>query len=77
VYADKGRQEAIVRQSDLAWTLVRPMVLNNKPATGQVRALVDLAEVHGGSISRGDLAHFVVEELTGRQWVKQAPLIKG
>lgn len=75
VYADKDRQEAIVRRSELEWTLVRPMVLNDKPATGDVRALIDLAEVHGGSISRGDVARFVVRELTEGRWSGQAPLI--
>jgi putative NADH-flavin reductase len=31
VYADKNRQEAIVRASGLDWVLVRPSVLNDKP----------------------------------------------
>jgi putative NADH-flavin reductase len=76
VYDDKDRQEAVVRGSDLDWTLVRPMVLTNKPPSGHVQAQVDLTNVHGGSISRADVAHFVVEELTTRRWLKQAPLIK-
>jgi putative NADH-flavin reductase len=76
VYADKDRQEAIVRQSNLDWTLVRPMVLTNAPATGKVRATVDLRAVHGGTISRADVAEFVVAELTMGKWAKQAPLIR-
>jgi putative NADH-flavin reductase len=76
VYADKDRQEAIVRRSNLDWTLVRPMVLTNKPATGHVRAQVDLADIHGGSIPRGDVARFVVDELRERRWSMQAPLIR-
>jgi uncharacterized protein YbjT (DUF2867 family) len=76
VYADKDRQEEIIRRSNLDWTLVRPMVLTDKPATGQVRAVVDLAGIHGGSVSRGDVARFVVAELTDRHWTKQAPLIR-
>lgn len=31
VYADKNRQEAIIKGSDVDWTIVRPSVLNNKP----------------------------------------------
>jgi putative NADH-flavin reductase len=31
VYADKDRQEAIIKESSLDWTIVRPSVLNNKP----------------------------------------------
>lgn len=76
VYEDKDRQEAIVRASNLDWTLVRPMVLTDKPPTGHVRALTDLSGVHGGEISRADVARFVVLELTTGRWSGQAPLIK-
>ena len=38
VYDDKNRQEDVVRASKLDWVLVRPVVLNDKPATGTVRA---------------------------------------
>lgn len=76
VYADKDRQEAIVRRSNLDWTLVRPMVLTDKPATNKVEALIDLARVHGGTIARSDVAKFIVEELSERRWLRQAPLIR-
>jgi putative NADH-flavin reductase len=47
VYADKNRQEAIIRDSGLDWVLVRPSVLNDK-ARHDPRA-------HGSRpISRGD-----------------------
>src|SRR5205085_8760728 len=49
VYADKNRQEAIVRDSALDWVLVRPSVLNDKPGRGSIRALTDLSDYHGGS----------------------------
>jgi uncharacterized protein YbjT (DUF2867 family) len=32
VYEDKDRQEDAIRGSTLDWTIVRPMVLNDKPA---------------------------------------------
>ena len=64
VYDDKNRQEDVVRASKLDWVLVRPVVLNDKPATGTVRALTDLSNVHGGAVSRGDVAKFVVQQLT-------------
>ncbi len=41
VYANKNRQEAIVRDSGLDWVLVRPSVLSNKPGGQPVRALTD------------------------------------
>ena len=75
VYQDKDRQEAIIRESGLDWTIVRPSVLNDKPAKGQVRAMVDLSEFHGGTISRADVAGFILDELEARRWEKAAPLI--
>jgi putative NADH-flavin reductase len=76
VYADKDRQEAVVRRSSLDWTLVRPMVLTDNPATNKVEALTDLATVHGGTIPRADVARFIVRELRERRWSRQAPLIR-
>jgi hypothetical protein len=52
------------------------MVLTDKPATGKVQAMVDLAEVHGGTIPRADVARFVVAQLTDGRWIRQAPLIR-
>jgi uncharacterized protein YbjT (DUF2867 family) len=75
VYQDKDRQEAIVRASDLDWVLVRPVVLNDKPAKGAVRALTDLANLHGGTIARADVAKFVIRQLTDDSWLRRAPLI--
>jgi uncharacterized protein YbjT (DUF2867 family) len=75
VYDDKNRQEDVVRASKLDWVLVRPVVLNDKPATGTVRALTDLSNVHGGAVSRGDVAKFVVQQLTDDAWLRRAPLI--
>jgi putative NADH-flavin reductase len=75
VYEDKDRQEAIVRASDLDWVLVRPMILNDKPAKGTVRAQTDLSNIHGGAIARADVANFVVQQLTDDAWLRRAPLI--
>jgi uncharacterized protein YbjT (DUF2867 family) len=75
VYADKNRQEAIVRDSGLEWVLVRPSILNNKPSRGTIRALTDLSGFHGGTISRQDVATFVVEQLRANTWLHRSPLI--
>jgi putative NADH-flavin reductase len=75
VYADKNRQEAIVRDSGLDWILVRPSVLNDKPSGGSIRALTDLSGFHGGSISRQDVATFVLDQLRADAWLHRAPLI--
>lgn len=75
VYADKDRQEAIVRESGLDWVLVRPSVLNDKPGRGTVRALTDLSSFHGGTISREDVANFVLDQVRADAWLRRSPLI--
>ena len=75
VYADKNRQEAIVRDSGLDWVVVRPSVLNNKPSREPVRALTDLSSFHGGTISRGNVATFVLDQVRDDTWVRRLPLI--
>ncbi|MEJ1117061.1 SDR family oxidoreductase [Phyllobacterium sp. CCNWLW109] len=75
VYADKNRQEAIVKGSDLDWTIVRPSILNNKQEHKPVRALTDLSDVHGGTISRKDVATFLLDQITSSTWLKKTPFI--
>lgn len=75
IYQDKDRQEAIIRTSDLDWVIVRPTVLTDKPATGQVHATVDLLGIHGGTIPRADVASFVVAQTSSDEWLGKAPLI--
>lgn len=75
VYADKNRQEAIVRDSGLDWILVRPSILNDKPGHNIVRSLTDLSGFHGGTISREDVAKFVVEQVHSNTWLGRSPLI--
>lgn len=75
VYADKDRQEAIIKDSGLEWTIVRPSVLNNKPPRNAVRTLTDLSDFHGGTISRENVAKFVVDQVTDDTWLRKAPSI--
>jgi putative NADH-flavin reductase len=75
VYADKDRQEVVVRDSGLDWVLVRPSVLNDKPGRGAIRAITDLSDFHGGSIARQDVATFVLDQIQGNNWLHRSPLI--
>lgn len=74
VYADKNRQEAIIRDSELDWTIVRPSILNNKPGGNMVQALTDLSQFNGGNISREDVARFVLDQVTTDEWLRRSPL---
>ena len=75
VYADKDRQEAVVRDSGLDWILVRPSVLNNKPSRDTIRALTNLSGFHGGTISRDDVARFALDQVRDDGWLHRSPLI--
>ena len=75
VYADKNRQETIVRDSGLDWVLVRPSVLTDKPSRDTIRALTDLSDFHGGTISREDVARFVLDQLRADAWLHRSALI--
>ncbi|MGJ4901471.1 SDR family oxidoreductase [Bradyrhizobium sp. HKCCYLS2058] len=75
VYADKNRQEAVIRDSGLDWLIVRPAMLNDKPGGQKLRALTDLAGFHGGTIARADVARFVVDQVSDDSFLHRAPLI--
>lgn len=75
VYADKNRQEAVIRASGLDWVLVRPSVLNDKLGGQTVRVLTDLSGFHGGAISRADVARFVLDQVQGDEWLGRSPLV--
>ena len=77
VYDDKDVQEQIIRQSGLDWTIVRPGILTNGPATGRYRALLDPTQWRADQISRADVADFLVKEVTERNFVHQAPVLLG
>lgn len=53
---------------------MRPVILNDKPGRGAVRALDDLSSFHGGTIARDDVARFAVDQGEGPTSVHRAPL---
>ena len=75
VYDDKDVQEQMIKASGLEWTIARPGLLTSGPATGRARALVDPKEWRAGSISRADVADFLVREAFERRFVGQTPLL--
>ena len=74
-YADKEAQEKLVRQSDLEWVIVRPMILTNGSWTNYYRAGVDLKPGLRPYISRADVADFLMRQLTDDTFVRNAPAI--
>jgi putative NADH-flavin reductase len=74
-YEDKDRQEAIVRQSELDWEIIRPGFLTNGARTGKYRILSNLSGVKAGNISRADVADFMLREVSEMRYSKQTPLL--
>jgi putative NADH-flavin reductase len=56
VCADMRRAEAVVSQSHLDWTIMRPPALTGQPAAGTYRTALDRNLPRGFTISRADLA---------------------
>jgi putative NADH-flavin reductase len=74
-YADKDRQEAIIAQSDLDWTIVRPTILTNGPATGDYQVLSDPDSWRNGLVSRSDVAQFLVDRALDGGERHRAPVL--
>lgn len=60
--ADHARQEAIVRDSGLRWTIARPGGLTDGPATGSYQADPE-GRIRIRRICRADVAHFLIGAL--------------
>ena len=63
MYADLLRMESIVKKSGADWTIIRPPRLTNKPVTGQYRYAANKFLKDALSISRADLAHFIINHV--------------
>lgn len=71
----KRDADAALRDSDLAWTIVRPGRLTDDPATGQVALGID---VDGGDVTRADVADVVATVLESDETVgQQCNLVNG
>lgn len=72
-YRDHQLQEAHVKASGLDWTIVRPGAFTDGPLTGNYR--------HGFGperrditlkVSRADVAHFLLEQIRGKAYLRRA-----
>jgi uncharacterized protein YbjT (DUF2867 family) len=75
-YADKDLQERIIQDSQLDWTLVRPVVLVHGPGTGSYEALGSPLEWRNGVISRADVADFLIKQIDNDRWLRQGPVLR-
>ena len=55
-----------MKASDLDWTILRPPMLTNGPRTGRYQAVVNQPLSRGFSISRADVADYMINHLNDR-----------
>lgn len=67
----------VILVSRLDWTIARPPRLTNGPKTGQTHAAAYLPLGASHSVSRADLAVFLVSQLSEPAFVQQAPMVTG
>jgi putative NADH-flavin reductase len=74
VFADHERQEALVRNSNLDWTIVRPGALTDGPLTGQYRHSFPSSDRNIAlQVSRADVADFILKQLSDQSSLHQTP----
>jgi putative NADH-flavin reductase len=74
VYEDMLRVVELVRAADLDWTIVRVPMLTDGSAAGRVRVGYVGAGT-GPRLARGDLAAFMLKQVSDSTYLRQAPVI--
>ncbi|TQK42990.1 putative NADH-flavin reductase [Streptomyces sp. SLBN-118] len=75
VYPDKGKADRKLLASDLDVTLVYPVALTNRPFTGTYR-VGEHFEFRGmPRISRADVAHFMLTQVTDAAWSRRTAIL--
>lgn len=77
-FADHAQNEQAIRESDLAWTIVRPTSLSRDEATGEWRSGPDVELPSTlNRIARADVAAFILDELEREGDVREAVNLVG
>ncbi|HRN84646.1 MAG TPA: SDR family oxidoreductase [Hyphomicrobium sp.] len=75
-YADKDRQEAIIAESDLEWTIVRPAPFTAKAGAGAWQVYTEIPDaLQLTSVTRAEVASFILDSLETASFVHQKPFI--
>jgi uncharacterized protein YbjT (DUF2867 family) len=74
-YDDKDVQERLIKGSALDWTVARPGVLTNGSQTGRYKVLIEPSQWRNGTISRADVAGFLVQQIVDRAQVRKTPVL--
>jgi putative NADH-flavin reductase len=74
-YLDKDRMEELVRESGLEWTIVRPARLTEGPRKGRYRAGEKIRVGVFSTISRADVAEFMLNQVGSTEYVRKTPTV--
>lgn len=74
-YRDHERQELILQRTDLDWTAVRPVVLTPLRRIGTTRVTLNGQPKPSLTISRPQLAHFLLDLVEQESYVRQLPVV--
>ena len=74
-YEDKSRQERLIKESRLDWTIARPGVLTGGARTGRYKVLSEASQWRNGIIARADVADFLVRQIEDQTFIHQAPVL--
>ena len=75
IYRDKKAGEDIVKASDLDWTIVHPVMLTTGPKTETYRSGERFNLKGFPKISRADVAHFALAQLTDKTFLRKTAVI--
>ena len=74
VYQDHIVQEELVRDSGLDWTIVRPAAFTDGPVTGKFyHGFFERGKKLTLTISRADVAAFILQELSTSAYLRKSP----
>ncbi len=76
-YADLSLMEEVLRDSGLDWTIVRPPRLTDKPLTGAYRTAYGQNLRGGWSVSRADVAQYMLRAIEQPDAIRQVIGIAG
>lgn len=77
IMEDKERQDALLKASTADWTLVRPVKLVERAATGQINSGEELSWSLASKVSFADVAVFMVAAIDMNGTVRKAITIRG
>ena len=74
-YEDIVGWSEVIRASNLDWTLVRVLLLDDKPKTGDVKTGYSGHNELETHISRADLADFMLKQVKDTKYIRHALII--